>query len=121
MLLTRKSSGVPVARAHLSRTLVLAKTIDRRTFLKRSGVAVGAGAALSSLASQLPFSMIDKAEAATEAVRQTARDSAKRRDELEAKIESYRKMQERRRQRLERSLCRGACRRSRHLLGLANR
>ena len=37
MLLTRKSGGVPVARARLSRALsgALAKTIDRRTFLKR--------------------------------------------------------------------------------------
>ena len=33
---------------------MLAKTIDRRTFLKRSGVAAGAGA----FASQLPFNMI---------------------------------------------------------------
>jgi len=64
MLLTRKSSGVPVARARLSRTLsgALAKTIDRRTFLKRSGLAVGGGA----FASQLPFSMIGKADAADE-------------------------------------------------------
>jgi formate dehydrogenase major subunit len=38
---------------------MLAKTIDRRAFLKRSGVAVGAGA----FATQLPFSMIGKAEA----------------------------------------------------------
>jgi formate dehydrogenase major subunit len=42
---------------------MLAKTIDRRTFLKRSGVAAGAGA----FASQLPFNMIGKAEAANEA------------------------------------------------------
>jgi formate dehydrogenase major subunit len=62
MLLTRKTSGVPVARARLSRTLsgALPKTIDRRTFLKRSGLAVGGGA----FASQLPFSMIGKVEAA---------------------------------------------------------
>jgi formate dehydrogenase major subunit len=39
---------------------MLAKTLDRRAFLKRSGVAVGAGA----FATQLPFSMIGKAEAA---------------------------------------------------------
>jgi len=39
---------------------MLAKTIDRRAFLKRSGVAVGAGA----FATQLPFNMIGKAEAA---------------------------------------------------------
>ena len=38
----------------------LGHTIDRRTFLKRSGLAVGAGAAVS----QLPFSMMGKAKAA---------------------------------------------------------
>jgi len=65
MLLTRKSAGAPahLASGHsrLSRSLsgMLAKTIDRRTFLKRSGVAAGAGA----FASQLPFNMIGKAEA----------------------------------------------------------
>jgi len=69
MLLTRKatSTAVPQARAssHLSRALsgVLAKTMDRRSFLKRSGVTVGAGA----VAAQLPFSMIGQAEAKSEA------------------------------------------------------
>jgi formate dehydrogenase major subunit len=68
MLLTRKTTGA-VARpstagaapGRLSRSLsgMLAKTIDRRAFLKRSGVAVGAGA----FATQLPFNMIGKAEA----------------------------------------------------------
>jgi formate dehydrogenase major subunit len=68
MMLTRKSTGAPaqLSSGHggLSRSLsgMLAKTIDRRTFLKRSGVAAGAGA----FASQLPFSMIGKAEAADE-------------------------------------------------------
>jgi formate dehydrogenase major subunit len=38
---------------------VLAKTIDRRTFLKRSGMTAGAGA----VAAQLPFSMIGEAQA----------------------------------------------------------
>src|SRR3954468_22380863 len=65
MLLTRKSAGGAASPAHssrLSRSLsgVLGKTIDRRTFLKRSGVSVGAGA----VAAQLPFNMIGKAEAA---------------------------------------------------------
>ena len=50
-------------KARLSRTIPIAKTIDRRTFLKRSGIAAGAGA----VASQLPFSMIGEAEAKTEA------------------------------------------------------
>jgi formate dehydrogenase major subunit len=40
---------------------MLAKTMDRRAFLKRSGVTVGA----SAVASQLPFNMIGKAEAVT--------------------------------------------------------
>src|SRR5437879_3461465 len=66
MMLTRKSAGAPahLSSSRLSRSLsgMLAKTIDRRAFLKRSGIAAGAGA----FASQLPFSMIDKAEAAAE-------------------------------------------------------
>ncbi|HKC53736.1 MAG TPA: molybdopterin-dependent oxidoreductase, partial [Burkholderiales bacterium] len=68
MMLTRKSTGAPAqlssGHGRLSRSLsgMLAKTIDRRTFLKRSGVAAGAGA----FASQLPFNMIGKAEAADE-------------------------------------------------------
>src|SRR5690242_5213959 len=66
MLLTRKSTGAaahPVAaRSRLSRRVsgMPANTLDRRAFLKRSGVAVGAGA----FAAQLPFNMIGKAEAA---------------------------------------------------------
>ena len=61
MLLTRKSAGTtsPQSRLARSRSGALTRTMDRRTFLKRSGVAVGAGA----FASQLPFNMIDKAEA----------------------------------------------------------
>ncbi|HEY5763452.1 MAG TPA: formate dehydrogenase subunit alpha [Rhodocyclaceae bacterium] len=39
---------------------ILGQTIDRRTFLKRSGVAAGGGV----LATQLPYSMIGRAEAA---------------------------------------------------------
>ena len=66
MLLTRKSAGAPAhsTSSRLSRSLsgMLARTLDRRAFLKRSGVAVGAGA----FATQLPFSMIGKAEAASE-------------------------------------------------------
>src|SRR5919204_81395 len=66
MLLTRKatSDAAEQSRAfnsRLSRGLsgVLAKTMDRRTFLKRSGVGVGAGA----VATQLPFNIIERAEA----------------------------------------------------------
>jgi formate dehydrogenase major subunit len=71
MLLTRKSAGAPAhssssrPQSRLSRSLsgMLAKTLDRRAFLKRSGVAAGAGA----FATQLPFSMISKAEAKDDA------------------------------------------------------
>jgi len=68
MLLTRKatSSADPQNRAsaRLSRGLsgALAGTIDRRTFLKRSGVTLGAGA----LAAQLPYNMVGTAEAKSE-------------------------------------------------------
>src|SRR5499433_1158966 len=70
MLLTRKSTGASAQpnpgrpQSRLSRSLsgMLAKTMDRRAFLRRSGVAVGAGA----FATQLPFNMIGKAEAAAE-------------------------------------------------------
>jgi formate dehydrogenase major subunit len=62
MLLTRKATGQAVPQARLARNISL-KTIDRRAFLKRSGITVGAGA----VASQLPFSMIGEAEAKTEA------------------------------------------------------
>ena len=68
MLLTRKSAGAPAhlssGHSRLSRSLsgMLAKTIDRRAFLKRSGVAAGAGV----FASRLPFNMIGRAEAADE-------------------------------------------------------
>ena len=61
MLLTRKASGQAVQQSRLSRGLsgVLAKTMDRRAFLRRSGITLGAGAA----AAQLPFSMIGEARA----------------------------------------------------------
>ena len=59
MLLTRKATGDAVPSARLSRGLVLNKTMDRRTFLKRSGVTAGAGA----VAAQLPFNMIGVSEA----------------------------------------------------------
>src|SRR5579859_2326822 len=63
MLLTRKASQA-VAQPRLSRGLssIAVKTMDRRTFLKRSGVGVGGAA----VASQLPFSMIGRAEAKEE-------------------------------------------------------
>ena len=62
MLLTKKSGDVRSAQARLARGLsgVLAKTVDRRAFLRRSGVTLGAGA----VATQLPFNVIGRAEAA---------------------------------------------------------
>jgi formate dehydrogenase major subunit len=42
---------------------MLGRTIDRRAFLKRSGIAVGAGA----VASQLPFNILEKSQAAQDA------------------------------------------------------
>ncbi|HYR35086.1 MAG TPA: molybdopterin-dependent oxidoreductase, partial [Burkholderiales bacterium] len=64
MLLTRKATGTAAPQARLSRGLsgVLAKTMDRRAFLQRSGVGVGGAA----VASQLPFSMIGEAGAKDE-------------------------------------------------------
>jgi len=73
MLLTRKSTGEGGARQRaqsglLSRSLggalnsLGAAAMDRRTFLKRSGLTAGAG----TFASQLPFSMIGAAQAADE-------------------------------------------------------
>jgi formate dehydrogenase major subunit len=65
MLLTRKASihAAPHARLARAATGAVAKTMDRRTFLKRSGIGVGAGA----VAAQLPFSMIGEAQAQSEA------------------------------------------------------
>ncbi|HSD42302.1 MAG TPA: molybdopterin-dependent oxidoreductase, partial [Burkholderiales bacterium] len=61
MLLTKKSTVTSAPQSRLARSLsgTLARTVDRRTFLKRSGVAVGAGA----FASQLPFNMVGQADA----------------------------------------------------------
>jgi len=61
MLLTRKAAGQAVPQSRLARTIPL-KTLDRRAFLKHSGVTLGAGA----VAAQLPFSMIGEAEAKNE-------------------------------------------------------
>jgi formate dehydrogenase major subunit len=65
MLLTRKATSQAVAQPRLSRGLssITVKTMDRRAFLKRSGVTVGAGA----VASQLPFSMMQEAQAKEDA------------------------------------------------------
>jgi formate dehydrogenase major subunit len=65
MLLTRKAQAHAAPQARLARGVsgVFAKTMDRRAFLKRSGVTLGAGA----VASQLPFNLIGEAQAASEA------------------------------------------------------
>ena len=65
MLLTRKATGAPVAQSRLTRRVstMLGRTVDRRTFLKRSGITFGAGA----VASQLPFSMLGETQAAEKA------------------------------------------------------
>ncbi|MBI3045762.1 MAG: formate dehydrogenase subunit alpha [Betaproteobacteria bacterium] len=64
-MLTRKSTSVSAAQGRLTRSVsgMLGRTLDRRTFLQRSGVALGAGA----VASQLPFNIVDKAAAAQDA------------------------------------------------------
>src|SRR5688500_20388848 len=61
-MLTRKSTGIPAAQSRLIRpvTSLLGRTVDRRTFLKRSGITLSAGA----VASQLPFSIVEEAGAA---------------------------------------------------------
>jgi formate dehydrogenase major subunit len=65
MLLTRKSASVSARSSRLARNAagMLGRTIDRRTFLKRSGITLGAGA----VAAQLPFNIVEKAEAAQQA------------------------------------------------------
>src|SRR5580765_7869505 len=62
MLLTRKATSEAVPQARLSRGLPASRTMDRRAFLRRSGVTLGAGAVVS----QLPCSMIGEAQAKTE-------------------------------------------------------
>ena len=71
MLLTRKTQSAAQSALHQGSAARLMRnaatrlvgTMDRRTFLKRSGLTVGAGA----FASQLPFSMMGKAHAADDA------------------------------------------------------
>jgi len=65
MLLTRKSTRTATAQSRLTRSAsaFIGNTIDRRTFLKRSGLAAGGAAALS----QLPFPVMRKAQAADKA------------------------------------------------------
>ena len=63
MLLTRKTDSAHVAAPRLSRAIGnRIATMDRRAFLKRSGLVAGAGA----FASQLPYGTMGKAQAADE-------------------------------------------------------
>jgi formate dehydrogenase major subunit len=64
MLLTKKANASVQTQSRLAGALngVLAKTMDRRAFLKRSGLTAGAGA----VAAGLPFSMIGEAQAKDE-------------------------------------------------------
>src|SRR5467141_2643997 len=62
MLLTRKSAA-PAASLASRLPAVVLKTMDRRTFLKRSGITLGAG----TVAAHLPFNLLEKAEAARDA------------------------------------------------------
>ncbi|HTN28415.1 MAG TPA: twin-arginine translocation signal domain-containing protein, partial [Burkholderiales bacterium] len=64
MLLTRTANAGVTSQSRLARGLagVMVKTIDRRTFLKRSGITAGA----AGIASQLPLNMIKIAEAKDE-------------------------------------------------------
>ena len=63
MLLTRKTDSAPTSGPRMRRLSgTKLSTMDRRTFLKRSGLAAGAGA----FASQLPYGVIGPAEAAKE-------------------------------------------------------
>jgi formate dehydrogenase major subunit len=63
MLLTRKTDSVAAAGPRLRRAVgARMPMMDRRTFLKRSGLVAGAGA----FASQLPYGAIGKADAAAD-------------------------------------------------------
>ena len=65
MLLTKRNSTVPksTSSGFAQKMNAALGTMDRRVFLRRSGMVAGAGA----FAAQLPFSMIRKAEAAAAA------------------------------------------------------
>jgi formate dehydrogenase major subunit len=74
MLLTKKSSSVANQSGVSGFLNGALGTVDRRAFLKRSGMVAGAGA----FASQLPFSMVKKAEAASSAAAATGKTEIKR-------------------------------------------
>ena len=73
-MLTKKSAGAATAQGRLARAVsgMHGRTIDRRTFLKRSGVTAGA----TAFASQLPYGAIGKAEAAPAAAQEPVEPDA---------------------------------------------
>jgi formate dehydrogenase major subunit len=62
MMLTKTSSGTAQARLRRTHSGVPAGTLDRRAFLKRSGLVAGGAA----LAGELPYNVMGKAEAAAD-------------------------------------------------------
>ena len=75
-MLTKKSAGAATAQGRLARSVagMHGRTIDRRTFLKRSGVTAGAAA----FAAQLPYGAIGRAEAATAAAQADSGEQVRR-------------------------------------------
>src|SRR5512143_347503 len=75
-MLTKKSAGAATAQGRLARGVsgMHGRTIDRRTFLKRSGVTAGAAA----FAAQLPYGAIGKAEAAPAAAQAGSGEQVRR-------------------------------------------
>ena len=93
MLLTRKTDSTRVAGPRLDRTLgARIATMDRRAFLKRSGLVAGAGA----FASQLPYGAIGKAQAADETANVKTEVQAHRLHALLGRLRGRRRRRERR-------------------------
>ena len=93
MLLTRKTDTARVAGPRLSRGIgARIATMDRRAFLKRSGLVAGAGA----FASQLPYGTMGKAQAADETAERQARSASHRLHALLGRLLDRRRRRERR-------------------------
>ena len=93
MLLTRKTETARVAGPRLYRDIgARIATMDRRAFLKRSGLVAGAGA----FASQLPYGTMGKAQAADETAERQARGEAHRLHALLGRLRDRRGRRERR-------------------------
>ncbi|MDB5864109.1 MAG: fdhA [Betaproteobacteria bacterium] len=67
MLIRKTATRSPASRLTRNVAALLGKTIDRRTFLRRSGLALGAGVA----ATQLPFSIVEPVKGAEAAPAKT--------------------------------------------------